>query len=93
MSGGLMSSTERSASSTSTPEGVGSSSRLTLSPNDFVDRTVDHFLPTGTVTLLLADVEGSIRMWENQTDAMAAALATLDLVLAELVHANHVVPA
>ena len=60
----------------STPEGIGSSSRLTLSPNGFADHTVDHFLPTGTVTLLLADIEGSTRMWENQPDAMAAALAT-----------------
>jgi class 3 adenylate cyclase len=51
------------------------------------------FLADWQVTLLLADVEGSTRMWENQPDAMAAALATSDLVLAELVHANHVVPA
>ena len=26
-------------------------------------------LPTGTVTLLLADVEGSTRLWETQPDA------------------------
>jgi predicted ATPase/class 3 adenylate cyclase len=84
-----MSSTERPMSSTSTPEGIGSSSRLALAPNGFVDHTVDHLLPTGTVTLLLADVEGSTRMWENRPEEMAAALATLDLVLAELVHANH----
>ena len=69
--------------------GSGSSSRLTLAPNDFTDHTVDHLLPTGTVTLLLADVEGSTRMWENRPEEMAAALATLDRVLAELVHANH----
>ncbi len=25
-------------------------------------------LPTGTVTLLLADVEGSTRLWETQPD-------------------------
>jgi class 3 adenylate cyclase len=27
-------------------------------------------LPTGTVTLLLADVEGSTRLWETQPDEM-----------------------
>jgi class 3 adenylate cyclase len=35
-------------------------------------------LPTGTVTLLLADVEGSTRLWETQPDAMKAAVARLD---------------
>ena len=29
-------------------------------------------LPTGTVTLLLADVEGSTRLWESQPEEMAA---------------------
>ncbi len=42
-------------------------------------------LPTGTVTLLLADVEGSTRLWETQPDVMAAAVARLDEALAELV--------
>ena len=32
-------------------------------------------LPTGTVTLLLADVEGSTRLWETQPDEMTAAIA------------------
>ena len=41
-------------------------------------------LPTGTVTLLLADVEGSTRLWETQPDAMAAAIALLDETLARL---------
>src|SRR3981189_250589 len=40
-------------------------------------------LPTGTVTLLLADVEGSTRLWETQPDEMAAAIARLDSTLAE----------
>jgi class 3 adenylate cyclase len=34
-------------------------------------------LPTGTVTLLLADVEGSTRLWESQPDEMTAAVARL----------------
>lgn len=42
-------------------------------------------LPTGTVTLMLADVEGSTRLWETQPDAMRAAVARLDQALAEAV--------
>ncbi|OBJ80759.1 transcriptional regulator [Mycobacterium gordonae] len=45
-------------------------------------------LPTGTVTLLLADVEGSTRLWATQPDEMTAAVARLDQVLAELVAAH-----
>ena len=41
-------------------------------------------LPTGTVTLLLADVEGSTRLWETQPDEMTAAIARLDATLTEL---------
>lgn len=44
-------------------------------------------LPTGTVTLLLADVEGSTRLWESQPDEMTLAVARLDSTLAELVAA------
>ncbi|MBX7434078.1 LuxR C-terminal-related transcriptional regulator [Mycobacterium sp. Y57] len=35
-------------------------------------------LPSGTVTLLLADVEGSTRLWERQPGAMSAAIARLN---------------
>ncbi len=42
-------------------------------------------LPTGTVTLLLADVEGSTRLWETQPDEMTAAVARLDRMLTDLV--------
>nr|WP_041311356.1 LuxR family transcriptional regulator [Mycobacterium sp. JS623] len=45
-------------------------------------------LPTGTVTLLLADVEGSTRLWETQPDEMTAAIARLDRVLADLIAAH-----
>ncbi|OBF86186.1 transcriptional regulator [Mycobacterium sp. 852002-51163_SCH5372311] len=41
-------------------------------------------LPTGTVTLLLADVEGSTRLWETQPEGMTAAVARLDRTLSEL---------
>jgi predicted ATPase/class 3 adenylate cyclase/DNA-binding CsgD family transcriptional regulator len=45
-------------------------------------------LPTGTVTLLLADVEGSTRLWETQPDEMSAAVACLDQMLLDLVAAR-----
>jgi predicted ATPase/class 3 adenylate cyclase/DNA-binding CsgD family transcriptional regulator len=45
-------------------------------------------LPTGTVTLLLADVEGSTRLWETQPDGMATAIARLDSTLTDLVSAH-----
>ncbi len=46
-------------------------------------------LPTGTVTLLLADVEGSTRLWETQPDVMRAAIERLDGTLSETVAAHH----
>jgi class 3 adenylate cyclase len=51
--------------------------------------TDDALLPTGTVTLLLADIEGSTRIWESQPDRMATALATMDRLLADVVSANN----
>jgi class 3 adenylate cyclase len=45
-------------------------------------------LPTGTVTLLLADVEGSTRLWETQPEAMKAAVERLDQTLSEAVAAH-----
>ncbi|WP_375482809.1 LuxR C-terminal-related transcriptional regulator [uncultured Mycobacterium sp.] len=41
-------------------------------------------LPTGTVTLLLADVEGSTGLWESQPEQMTGAFARLDHKLADL---------
>ncbi|MEM6107683.1 LuxR C-terminal-related transcriptional regulator [Mycobacterium sp. 050272] len=45
-------------------------------------------LPTGTVTLLLADIEGSTRLWETQPREMAQAVARLDGALTELIAAH-----
>src|SRR3954447_12233830 len=42
-------------------------------------------LPTGTVTLLLADIEGSTSLWEAHSATMTAAVAQLDRTIAELV--------
>jgi predicted ATPase/class 3 adenylate cyclase len=38
-------------------------------------------LPTGTVTYLLTDVEGSLRLWDENVDAMRVALARHDELL------------
>jgi predicted ATPase/class 3 adenylate cyclase/DNA-binding CsgD family transcriptional regulator len=45
-------------------------------------------LPTGTVTLLLADVEGSTRLWETQSESMTAALEQLNRTVDDLVAAH-----
>jgi len=42
------------------------------------DLGVGELLPTGTVTLLLADVEGSTQLWETQPERMTGALAALN---------------
>ena len=38
---------------------------------------LDRPLPTGTVTFLFTDIEGSTRLWEKQHAAMQAALANM----------------
>ena len=50
-------------------------------------------LPTGTVTFLFTDLEGSTRLWEEHPDSMKDALARHDAILSEAVtaHAGHVV--
>ncbi len=49
---------------------------------------VSGLLPTGTVTLLLADVEGSTRLWETQPDEMTAAFARLNQIVSDLIAAH-----
>jgi class 3 adenylate cyclase len=44
-------------------------------------------LPTGTVTFLFTDLEGSTRLWEEQRDAMRGALARHDEILLAAVRA------
>lgn len=55
-----------------------------LEPLNWSDLGVSE-LPTGTVTLLLADVEGSTRLWQTQPDDMGAAVARLDRAVSDLV--------
>ncbi len=54
-------------------------------PRRALNGAANPVLPSGTVTLLLADIEGSTRLWEERGDTMAAVLATLDHVLDGLV--------
>lgn len=60
------------------------STLITMSATEWNDRGVSE-LPTGTVTLLLADVEGSTRLWETQPQVMTAAIALLDETLSDLI--------
>ncbi len=52
---------------------------------DWSELGVSGLLPTGTVTLLLADVEGSTRLWETQPKEMTAALARLNNVVSDVI--------
>ncbi|OBG19383.1 transcriptional regulator [Mycobacterium sp. 852002-51057_SCH5723018] len=45
---------------------------------------MNGLVPTGTVTLLLADVEASTRLWDSVPGEMTAAIAALDHTLSEL---------
>ena len=45
-------------------------------------------LPTGTVTFLFTDLEGSTRLWEDHQDAMKEALARHDAILRESIEGH-----
>ena len=49
-------------------------------------------LPTGTITFLFTDIEGSTRRWDEQPEAMRHALARHDTILREAIeqHGGHV---
>jgi class 3 adenylate cyclase len=46
-------------------------------------------LPSGTVTFLFTDLEGSTRLWEREPDAMRRALVRHDVMLREAVAKQH----
>jgi len=48
----------------------------------------DRLLPTGTVTFLFTDIEGSTRLWETQRAAMQLALAHHDAIMRDAIEAN-----
>ena len=42
-------------------------------------------LPTGTVTFLFTDIEGSTKLWEHSPESMRAALTRHDAILREAI--------
>src|SRR6202166_3050134 len=59
--------------------------RADAPPVNWSELGVSELLPTGTVTLLLADVEGSTRLWETQPGEMTAAIARLNQAVSEII--------
>jgi predicted ATPase/class 3 adenylate cyclase len=59
--------------------------RADMPPLDWSDAAMNEPLPIGTVTLLLADVQGSTQLWHARPEEMTAAIANLDQTLADLV--------
>jgi predicted ATPase/class 3 adenylate cyclase/DNA-binding CsgD family transcriptional regulator len=59
-----------------------------IDPLNWSDPGMSELVPTGTVTLLLADTEGSTRLWQNHAQEMTAAVAQLDRTLADVVTAH-----
>src|ERR1700743_943978 len=55
---------------------------------DWSEVAVSGQLPTGTVTLLLADVEGSTRLWETQPEQMSAAMARMNRTVSKPIAAH-----
>jgi predicted ATPase/class 3 adenylate cyclase/DNA-binding CsgD family transcriptional regulator len=62
--------------------------RVDASLVDWSELSVSGLLPTGTVTLLLADVEGSTRLWETQPHEMTAAVARLNQTVNDIIAAH-----
>lgn len=60
-----------------------------MSQTNWSDVGVSEHLPGGTVTLLLADVEGSTRLWETDSEEMSFAVARLDAAVAEATAAHN----
>src|SRR5258705_2150164 len=56
-----------------------------MSATEWSDVDMAELLPTGTVTLLLADVEGSTQLWETQPEAMTATIARMNQTASKLV--------
>jgi class 3 adenylate cyclase len=55
---------------------------------DWSELGVSGLLPTGMATLLLADVEGSTRLWETKPEEMTAAVARFEQTVSEVVAAH-----
>ena len=48
-----------------------------------------HAPPTGTITFLFTDIEGSTRLWQDHPDAMRPALARHDALLRQAIEGNN----
>ncbi len=46
-------------------------------------------LPSGTVTFLFTDIEGSTRLWQEKPEAMSVAHAHHDAILRDAIASNH----
>jgi predicted ATPase/class 3 adenylate cyclase/DNA-binding CsgD family transcriptional regulator len=64
------------------------SHRDKVSETDWSDLDVTELLPTGTVTLMLADVEGSTQLWESQPSAMTTGIEQLNRTASKLIAAH-----
>ncbi|HEV2038081.1 MAG TPA: adenylate/guanylate cyclase domain-containing protein, partial [Candidatus Eremiobacteraceae bacterium] len=53
-----------------------------------VEATATRVLPTGTVTFLFTDIEGSTQRWESKRDAMKAAVARHDALMRGAIEAD-----
>ena len=51
-------------------------------------RSAGHALPTGAVTFLFTDIEGSTRLWEDDAKAMREALSLHDRIINDSVHGH-----
>ena len=64
--------------------------RLPTSPSHLpCDDALMAALPAGTVTLVLGDIEGSTRLWEERPDDMPGALARLEATVVALADRHH----
>lgn len=65
--------------------------RRPVSAGEFVERLrsrLEYSLPSGTVTFLLTDLEGSTRLWERDPKSMEEAMARHDEIVPDALDAN-----
>src|SRR4029450_5590428 len=60
-----------------------------MSQTEWSDVGTSELVPTGTVTLLLADVEGSTRLWDTEPSEMTAAIARPNKAVSSLPAAHN----
>lgn len=59
--------------------------KLTAAPISLYGRVVEVYLPSGTVTFLFTDVEGSTSLWQQHPEVMRRALSRHDALAEEIV--------